>query len=40
MTANLKNPILLDDTKAREWLEARVRPNGPVALTVAPQATA
>jgi transposase-like protein len=26
----LHNPILQDDTKAREWLEARVWPNGPV----------
>jgi hypothetical protein len=30
MTANLQNPIFLDDIKAREWLEARVWPNGPV----------
>jgi transposase-like protein len=30
MTANLQNPIFTDDTKAREWLEARVWPNGPV----------
>jgi transposase-like protein len=30
MTANLQNPIFQDDTKAREWLEARVWPNGPV----------
>jgi transposase-like protein len=30
MTANLLNPIFQDDTKAREWLEARVWPNGPV----------
>jgi transposase-like protein len=30
MTANLQNPIFIDDTKAREWLEARVWPNGPV----------
>jgi transposase-like protein len=29
-TANLQNPIFTDDTKAREWLEARVWPNGPV----------
>jgi transposase-like protein len=25
----LKNPIFSDETKAREWLEARVWPNGP-----------
>jgi transposase-like protein len=30
MAANLQNPIFTDDTKAREWLEARVWPNGPV----------
>jgi transposase-like protein len=30
MTANLQNPIFTDETKAREWLEARVWPNGPV----------
>ena len=30
MTANLQNPIFTDNTKAREWLEARVWPNGPV----------
>jgi transposase-like protein len=30
MTANLQNPIFQDDHKAREWLEARVWPNGPV----------
>jgi transposase-like protein len=30
MTANLQNPIFFDDNKAREWLEARVWPNGPV----------
>jgi transposase-like protein len=29
MTANLQNPIFQDETKAREWLEARVWPNGP-----------
>jgi transposase-like protein len=29
MTANLQNPIFTDETKAREWLEARVWPNGP-----------
>ena len=30
MTANLQNPVFTDETKAREWLEARVWPNGPV----------
>jgi transposase-like protein len=30
MTANLQNPIFTDETKAREWLEARVWPEGPV----------
>src|SRR5947207_15183437 len=30
MTANLQNPIFTDGTKAREWLEARVWPEGPV----------
>jgi transposase-like protein len=30
MTANLQNPIFQDDNLAREWLEARVWPNGPV----------
>jgi transposase-like protein len=30
MTANLQNPIFTDETKAREWLEARVWPNGPI----------
>lgn len=30
MTSNLQNPIFTDDAKAREWLEARVWPNGPV----------
>ena len=30
MFANLQNPIFTDETKAREWLEARVWPNGPV----------
>jgi transposase-like protein len=29
MTAILQNPIFLDETKAREWLEARVWPKGP-----------
>ena len=30
MTDLLKNPIFLDETKAREWLEARVWANGRV----------
>jgi transposase-like protein len=30
MAANLQNPIFTDDAKAREWLEARVWPHGPV----------
>src|ERR1700733_2895534 len=30
MAANLQNPIFTDEAKAREWLEARVWPNGPV----------
>ena len=30
MTANLQNPIFTDETKAREWLETRVWPQGPV----------
>jgi transposase-like protein len=30
MTANLQNPIFTDETKAREWLEARVWPEGPI----------
>jgi len=30
MSANLQNPIFTDETKAREWLESRVWPNGPV----------
>src|SRR5262245_27657408 len=30
MNAVLTDPIFLDETKAREWLEARVWPNGPV----------
>ena len=30
MTDLLKNPIFQDETKAREWLEARVWPEGPV----------
>lgn len=30
MSANLQNPIFTGETKAREWLEARVWPNGPV----------
>ena len=29
MTANIQDPIFTDETKAREWLEARVWPNGP-----------
>jgi transposase-like protein len=29
MSANLQNPIFQDETKAREWLEARVWPKGP-----------
>jgi transposase-like protein len=28
--SNLQNPIFTDEGKAREWLEARVWPNGPV----------
>ena len=28
--SNLLNPIFHDEAKAREWLEARVWPNGPV----------
>ena len=28
MTRTYKNPIFTDETKAREWLEARVWPNG------------
>ena len=30
MTSNLQNPIFTDETKAREWLEARVWPEGPI----------
>jgi len=30
MSANLQNAIFTDETKAREWLEARVWPNGPI----------
>jgi transposase-like protein len=30
MATNLQNPIFNDEHKAREWLEARVWPNGPV----------
>jgi hypothetical protein len=30
--SNLQNPIFQDEEKAREWLEARVSPNGPVCL--------
>ncbi len=29
-SANLQKPIFTDETKAREWLEARVWPHGPV----------
>jgi transposase-like protein len=28
--ADLQNPIFQDETKAREWLEARIWPSGPV----------
>jgi transposase-like protein len=30
MTANLQSPIFTDETRAREWLEARVWPHGPI----------
>src|SRR3974390_3840216 len=30
MSANLQNPIFQDETKAREWLERRVWPKGPI----------
>jgi len=30
MSSNLQNPIFTDEAKAREWLEARVWPNGPI----------
>jgi len=30
MTADLTNPVFTDETKAREWLEAKRWPNGPV----------
>lgn len=30
MTANLQDPIFTDETKAREWMEALVWPNGRV----------
>jgi transposase-like protein len=30
MTADLTNPVFQDETKAREWLEAKRWPNGPV----------
>src|SRR2546430_2587027 len=30
MSSNLQNPIFTDETKAREWLEARVWPDGPI----------
>ena len=29
MTSHLQNPIFHDETAAREWLEARIWPNGP-----------
>jgi transposase-like protein len=29
MSANLQKPIFTDEAKAREWLEARIWPNGP-----------
>ena len=35
MTDLLKNPIFHDETKAREWLEARVWPNGRFARIAA-----
>ena len=28
--SDLSNPIFHDETKAREWLEARLWPNGPI----------
>jgi len=30
MASNLQNPIFTDEQKAREWLEARVWPQGPI----------
>jgi transposase-like protein len=30
--SDLSNPIFHDETKAREWLEARIWPHGPVCL--------
>ena len=30
MIDRAQNPIFNDETQAREWLEARVWPNGPV----------
>jgi transposase-like protein len=30
MASNMQNPIFQDETKAREWLEARVWPKGPI----------
>jgi transposase-like protein len=30
MSANLQNPIFQDEALAREWLEARVWPEGPI----------
>ena len=38
MTANLQNPIFTDETKAREWLEARVWRMGRFARIAALQA--
>jgi hypothetical protein len=32
VAANLQNFILAEDGKAREWLEARIGPNGPVPI--------
>ena len=29
MPADLTNPVFQDETKAREWLEARIWPDGP-----------
>jgi transposase-like protein len=29
MSANLQNPIFIEETEARKWLEARIWPNGP-----------
>jgi transposase-like protein len=30
MASNLQNPVFTDENKAREWLEARVWPQGPI----------